>query len=142
MAYQKTERVTHQDFEPAKESALYGVKETETQLSIMNESFLMSKAEMMPVEPDGGTGASDDFEVLGIEAMAANATKESCWAIIDDNVYDLTDWISSHPGRASRIIGLCGTDGTSQFQGQHGGYSSAQGTLESYPLGAVGDPLP
>jgi cytochrome b involved in lipid metabolism len=101
-----------------------------------------SNEEMMPVEPDGGTGASTDFEVLGIEAVAANASEESCWAIIDDNVYDLTDWISSHPGGSSRIIGLCGTDGTSQFQGQHGGSSSAQGTLERYLLGAVGDPIP
>jgi cytochrome b involved in lipid metabolism len=66
----------------------------------------------------------------------------SCWAIIGDNVYDLTDWIDSHPGGASRIVGLCGTDGTSQFQGQHGGSSSAQGTLERYLLGAVGDPIP
>ena len=101
-----------------------------------------SEPEMIPVEPDGGTGASTDFDVLGIEAVAANSSEESCWAIIDDNVYDLTDWISSHPGGASRIIGLCGTDGTSQFQGQHGGSSSAQGTLERYLLGAVGDPIP
>ena len=43
-----------------------------------------SEQEMMPVEPDGGTGASGDFEVLGIEAVAANAAEESCWAIIDD----------------------------------------------------------
>lgn len=101
-----------------------------------------SEPEMIPVEPDGGTGATSDFEVLGIEAVAANASEESCWAIIGDNVYDLTGWISSHPGGASRIIGLCGTDGTSQFQGQHGGSSSAQGTLERYLLGAVGDPIP
>lgn len=101
-----------------------------------------SEPEMIPVEPDGGTGASSDVEVLGIQAVAANASEESCWAIIDDNVYDLTDWISSHPGGSSRIIGLCGTDGTSQFQGQHGGSSSAQGTLERYLLGAVGDPIP
>ena len=105
-------------------------------------TLAIEEPEMMPVEPDGGTGASGDFEVLGIEAVAANATEDSCWAIIDDNVYDLTDWISSHPGGASRIIGLCGTDGTSQFQGQHGGSSSAQGTLERYLLGAVGDPIP
>ncbi len=113
------------------------IEETDSAVTDME-----SEPEMMPVEPDGGTGASGDFEVLGIEAVAANATEESCWAIIDDNVYDLTDWISSHPGGSSRIIGLCGTDGTSQFQGQHGGSSSAQGTLERYLLGAVGDPIP
>ena len=101
-----------------------------------------SEPEMMPVEPDGGTGAGGGSDVFGLETVALNNTEESCWAIIDDNVYDLTDWISSHPGGSSRIIGLCGTDGTSQFQGQHGGSSSAQGTLERYLLGAVGDPIP
>ena len=98
--------------------------------------------EMIPVEPDGGTGASSGSDVLGIETVAVNNSEDSCWAIIDDNVYDLTEWIDSHPGGASRIVGLCGTDGTSQFQGQHAGASSPEATLERYLLGAVGDPLP
>ena len=119
------------------ESTDSGVAETDPPVTDME-----SEPEMIPVEPDGGTGASSDGGVLGIETVAANASEESCWAIIGDNVYDLTDWISSHPGGSSRIIGLCGTDGTSQFQGQHGGSSSAQGTLERYLLGAVGDPIP
>jgi uncharacterized membrane protein len=119
------------------ESTDSGVAETDPPVTDME-----SEPEMIPVEPDGGTGASSDGGVLGIETVAANASEESCWAIIGDNVYDLTGWISSHPGGSSRIIGLCGTDGTSQFQGQHGGSSSAQGTLERYLLGAVGDPIP
>jgi hypothetical protein len=102
----------------------------------------MDAEEMIPVEPDGGTGASYGSDVLGLETVASNNSPASCWAIIGDNVYDLTEWIDSHPGGASRIVGLCGTDGTSQFQGQHGGSSSAQGTLERYLLGALGDPVP
>ena len=98
--------------------------------------------EMIPVEPDGGPVASEADSVLGLETVAAKNSEESCWAIIGDNVYDLTDWIDSHPGGSSRILGLCGRDGTSQFQGQHGGSSSAQGTLENYLLGALGDPVP
>ena len=105
-------------------------------------SVMESEPEAMPVEPGNDTGASAEFDVLSIEAVAANNTPESCWAIIDGNVYDLTNWIDSHPGGSSRIIGLCGSDGTSQFQGQHGSSSSAQGTLESYLLGAIGDPVP
>ena len=133
-----SERIESADSESADAEA------TESEISEPDPPVtdMESEPEMIPVEPDGGTGASGDVQVLGIEAVAANATEDSCWAIIDDNVYDLTDWISSHPGGASRIIGLCGTDGTSQFQGQHGGSSSAQGTLERYLLGAVGDPIP
>jgi cytochrome b involved in lipid metabolism len=101
-----------------------------------------TEEEMIPVEPDGGTGASSDFETLSIEAVAANSSEESCWSIIEGNVYDLTDWIDAHPGGSSRILGLCGSDGTSQFLGQHSGSSSALGTLDRYLLGAVGDPAP
>jgi cytochrome b involved in lipid metabolism len=75
--------------------------------------------------------------VLTLETVAQNNSEESCWSIIDGSVYDLTDWISQHPGGASRILGLCGSDGTSQFQGQHGGSGSPESTLERYLLGAL-----
>ena len=83
-----------------------------------------------------------DTSVLSVENVALNDSEASCWTIVDGNVYDLTDWISSHPGGASRILGLCGIDGTPQFEGQHGGSSSVEGTLESYLLGPIGDPAP
>ena len=95
-----SERIESADSESADAEA------TESEISEPDPPVtdMESEPEMIPVEPDGGTGASGDVQVLGIEAVAANATEDSCWAIIDDNVYDLTDWISSHPGGASRII--------------------------------------
>jgi len=75
--------------------------------------------------------------VLTLKTVSQNNSEESCWSIIDGSVYDLTDWISQHPGGASRILGLCGSDGTSQFQGQHGGSGSPESTLERYLLGAL-----
>lgn len=85
---------------------------------------------------------SADASVLSMETVAMNDSEDSCWSVINGSVYDLTDWISSHPGGASRILGLCGIDGTSQFEGQHGGSASAEGTLESYLLGPIGEPAP
>ena len=85
---------------------------------------------------------SADASVLSLETVALNDSEDSCWAVINGNVYDLTDWISSHPGGASRIIGLCGIDGTSQFEGQHGGSAAAESALAGYLLGAIGDPAP
>lgn len=86
--------------------------------------------------------ASADVSVLSLETVAANDSEQSCWSVINGNVYDLTDWISSHPGGANRILGLCGIDGTSQFEGQHGGSAAAEAALERYMLGAIGDPAP
>lgn len=85
---------------------------------------------------------SADASVLSLETVAMNDSENSCWSVINGNVYDLTDWISSHPGGASRILGLCGIDGTSQFEGQHGGSAAAESALAGYLLGAIGDPAP
>jgi len=97
----------------------------------------------MPEEPtEEAPAASADTSILSLETVTLNDSEGSCWTVINGNVYDLTDWISSHPGGASRILGLCGIDGTSQFEGQHGGSAAAEGTLESYLLGPIGDPAP
>jgi cytochrome b involved in lipid metabolism len=97
----------------------------------------------MPEEPtEEAPAASADTSILSLETVALNDFEGSCWTVINGNVYDLTDWISSHPGGASRILGLCGIDGTSQFEGQHGGSASVGSTLEMYRLGSIGDPAP
>jgi len=87
-----------------------------------------------PEEAPAGPGMA---AALTLEAVSQNDSEESCWSIIDGSVYDLTDWINQHPGGASRILGLCGTDGTSQFQGQHAGSSNPESRLEGYLLGAL-----
>ena len=81
-------------------------------------------------------GAAEGL-ILTAEQVAMNDSEESCWTIVNGSVYDLTDWVSKHPGGASRILQLCGTDGTSLFEGQHGGSSGPESTLEGYLLGPV-----
>ena len=69
--------------------------------------------------------------------VRANATPAKCWSAIDGNVYDLTRWISSHPGGASPIRFLCGIDGTNAFKAQHANQSSPMARLSSYLLGPL-----
>ena len=66
-----------------------------------------------------------------------NNSAASCWSAINGNVYNLTRWISSHPGGASAIQGLCGTDGTSSFNARHRGQSNPTSTLAGYLLGPL-----
>jgi cytochrome b involved in lipid metabolism len=84
-----------------------------------------------------GDEATPEGLVLTMEQVSMNASEESCWSVVDGSVYDLTEWINQHPGGASRIIQLCGTDGTSLFQGQHGGAAAPESTLERYLLGPL-----
>ena len=66
-----------------------------------------------------------------------NDSASSCWSAINGNVYNLTPWINSHPGGASVIRGLCGTDGTSSFSARHRGQSNPTSTLAGYLLGPL-----
>ncbi|NDE27239.1 MAG: cytochrome b5 domain-containing protein, partial [Actinobacteria bacterium] len=61
----------------------------------------------------------------------------SCWTVIDNNVYNLTNWISSHPGGAGAIQSLCGVDGTASFKAQHTNQFRPQSSLSSYLLGPL-----
>ena len=70
--------------------------------------------------------------------IAKNDSTSSCWAAISGKAYDLTAWISRHPGGAGAIVSICGTDATSVFQGKHGGQSGPASSLSAYLLGDVG----
>ena len=80
------------------------------------------------------TSSASGYTMADVEA---HNTMDSCWAAIEGNVYDLTDWISQHPGGASHIVALCGTNGTSAFEGQHSGDSRPADELESFLLGPL-----
>ena len=69
--------------------------------------------------------------------IAKNNSTSSCWAAISGKAYDLTTWISRHPGGAGAIVSICGTDATSVFQGKHGGQSGPASSLSAYLLGDV-----
>lgn len=72
-----------------------------------------------------------------MDQVRANNSPSKCWVAIKGNVYDLTQWIASHPGGSSPIRSLCGTDGTSAFTNQHGGQGSPQRNLDTFLLGPL-----
>jgi len=41
-----------------------------------------------------------------MEQVKANNTSSKCWSAINDKVYDLTNWINSHPGGPGAITSL------------------------------------
>lgn len=57
--------------------------------------------------------------------VAKHNTAESCWVILYGNVYDVTDFIPSHPGGAKIILSLAGKDATEEYDPVH-----PPGTLE------------
>ena len=69
--------------------------------------------------------------------VATRNSERSCWSIINNDVYDLTNWIKQHPGGDRAILRICGVDGTNRFTGEHGGSSSIAAELKNYYIGKL-----
>ena len=74
---------------------------------------------------------------LTSDEVKKHNSASDCWSIIDGVVYDLTNWVDSHPGGSSRITAICGKDGTSNFLGQHNNSNSAKSRLKGFELGKL-----
>lgn len=72
--------------------------------------------------------------------VSAHSSSKDCWLIIQDKVYDVTDFLSSHPGGAQEILPYCGKEASRAFatQGGRGGHSStAESMLNDYFIGSL-----
>ena len=74
---------------------------------------------------------------FSLAEVAHHASRSSCWAALDGEVYDLTTWIGEHPGGAAEILGICGTDATSAFQDEHAGEREPQQELAQFRIGPL-----
>jgi cytochrome b5 len=50
-----------------------------------------------------------------LKEVAAHCTVESCWMVINDKVYDLTNFIGLHAGGTELMLEYAGTDATNAF---------------------------
>ncbi|MCE9628771.1 MAG: cytochrome b5 domain-containing protein [Candidatus Vogelbacteria bacterium] len=93
---------------------------------------------VVPVNTSTDTPASpvvaSGYTMVEVEA---HASADSCWSVIAGNVYDLTAYIPKHPGGSGKILKICGKDGSSLFEGQHGGESKPEAILENYKIGKL-----
>lgn len=71
------------------------------------------------------------------DQVATHNSATSCWSIIDAKVYDLTNWIEKHPGGQQAILGMCGTDGTVAFRGQHDSANFQANILTAMQIGTL-----
>ncbi|KAI5306092.1 hypothetical protein KEM56_002238 [Ascosphaera pollenicola] len=64
-------------------------------------------------------------QVLDAAEVAKHNTRESCWVVLHDKVYDVTSFVDEHPGGAKIILKYAGKDATEEFDPVH-----PTGTLE------------
>jgi L-lactate dehydrogenase (cytochrome) len=54
-----------------------------------------------------------------LSEVAKHNTAESCWIVINNSVYDLTDFLSAHPGGPEIILKYAGKDATIVYEPIH-----------------------
>jgi len=83
------------------------------------------------------TATSSSTEMYSVANVASHNSSQSCWAIIENKVYDLTQWISNHPGGERAIKEICGKDGSAAFKSEHGRDQMPISILETFKIGEV-----
>jgi hypothetical protein len=54
--------------------------------------------------------------VLSAAEVAKHNSSSDCWLIIENKVYDVSEYLGTHPGGRDIIIQYCGTEATHAFE--------------------------
>lgn len=73
--------------------------------------------------------------VLTASEIARHSTANDCYLIINNNVYDVSSYIGSHPGGRQIITSSCGTEVSGIFARIHS--NRAWDLLAKYKIGMV-----
>ncbi len=87
-------------------------------------------------KPSASTSVSSST-TFTMADIASHNSATSCYSAIGGSVYNLTSFVTKHPGGQSAIKSLCGVDGTTAFSSQHGGQGSPASILAQYKIGVV-----
>lgn len=76
---------------------------------------------------------------MELSDIASHNTKSDCWIVINNKVYDVTNYLDEHPGGSSIIIEGSGKDSTEEFN-QIGHSKNAHDILTKYEIGHINKP--
>lgn len=71
------------------------------------------------------------------QEIQQHRSKESCWVALYGNVYDVTSFLSEHPGGSKIILKLAGTDATEEYDPIHPPGTLEDSLPESAKLGTI-----
>ena len=79
-----------------------------------------------------------DQNSLTLAQIAIHNTSSDCWTIVNNKIYNVTNYIPLHPAGADKITPFCGKDATQAFstRGGKGPHpKEAQDVLNTYYIG-------
>lgn len=123
-------------------------REKEEGLEIENESESQVETQetenkvVKPSTTENTTQTSDQNTQSGpktftLAEVAKHAVENDCYSAINGKIYDLGAWVNKHPGGDKNILRICGKDGSSAFNGQHGGEGKPEQILAGFEIGIL-----
>ena len=80
-------------------------------------------------------GKSNASQGITMDEVKKHNNKNDCWVIIENNVYDITNYLRFHPG-GDIILDAAGKDGTSLHQHYHP-WVNVQRLIGKYQVGVL-----
>mmetsp|Transcript_3131 Transcript_3131/g.4816 ORF Transcript_3131/g.4816 Transcript_3131/m.4816 type:complete len:480 (-) Transcript_3131:30-1469(-) len=71
--------------------------------------------------------------------VAEHNSEKSLYIIVDNKVYDLTNWVDKHPGGKEVLLLMAGRDATAAFKSYHPFTDKPRKILEKFEIGSVID---
>jgi len=69
------------------------------------------------------------------QQVATHTTASDCWTIVNNKIYNVSSFMTLHPGGQAAINSLCGINGSTLFNTQHGSSAAANAALINYYIG-------
>jgi len=122
-----------------------GVSAVVTLMTILSSGCIQQENSQQEETTNSGetkTANKETWErktIFTIEDVSQHNSPGDCWLVIHDRVYNVTDWISSHPGGKAMLEG-CGNDATELFETRPMGSGTphsqnARNRLDDYYIG-------
>ncbi len=105
-------------------------EENESETDNDNKNITAQKPTIQPTK-------TTDSSSYTLTQVATHNSQTDCWTVVNGSVYNITSYITRHPGGVRAISSICGKDGTSTFDDQHGGQSRPENTLSSFLVGSL-----
>lgn len=74
---------------------------------------------------------------LDRSAISGKTSRNECWTIIDDKVYDLTQFFFRYPGESNDLLQICGVDGSEIYSQRLEGNKFPRSALDRYQVGRL-----
>lgn len=106
-------------------------------ITLLTRPAAAPKSVITPVVTTPATSTPSTVKAYTLAEVAVHATTANCWTSIKGDVYDLTPFVTKHPGGVPAISQLCGKEGTATFTAMHGGQPNPEKMLASLKIGIL-----